>query len=86
MIGRAVAGAALLAGLAAGATSLAPMVAADPAMPSCPLAVKLLCSVLPVAPDLDGDVDYTQHGPDVDGGDLAPEAGPPTDPCASGCI
>ena len=86
MIARVVATAALLCGLAAGGTSLAPAVRADPAMPSCPLAVRLLCSVLPVAPDLDGDVDYTQHGPDVDGGNLAPEAGPPTDPCASGCI
>ena len=33
---------------------------ADPSEPSCPLALVLMCKMLPIAPDLEGDIDLTQ--------------------------
>jgi len=36
---------------------------ADPGGPDCPLAMILMCKFLPVAPDLDEDVDLTQPSP-----------------------
>jgi hypothetical protein len=33
---------------------------ADPGEPSCPLSMILMCGLLPVAPDLDDDIDLTQ--------------------------
>ena len=36
---------------------------ADPGEPLCPLSMILMCRLLPVAPDLDDDVDLTQPLP-----------------------
>lgn len=44
---------------------------ADAGGPECPLAMILMCKFLPVAPDLDEDVDLTQQSPVVN---------PPTSP------
>lgn len=52
----------------------------------CALAVSLLCRFMPIAPDLEGDVDYTQQLPAGADAVLAPESAVPADPCASGCI
>lgn len=62
----------------------APPVRAEPTVDPCPWAVSLLCRFVPIAPDLDGDVDYTQQQSGA--GVLAPESARPADPCASGCI
>jgi hypothetical protein len=48
----------------------------------CSMAVSLLCHFVPMAPDLDGDVDLTTQLPAGDPG----VAVPPADPCVSGCI
>ena len=58
---------------------------ADPSEPSCPLALVLMCRMLPVAPDLDGDVDLTQPAAQSAGAPTsAPAVGdpgtPPSDP------
>ena len=50
---------------------------ADPGGPDCPLAMILMCKFLPVAPDLDEDVDLTQPSPQPSA-DVAPPA-PPAD-------
>lgn len=60
---------------------------------SCPLALPFLCRFLPVAPDLDHNIDLTQNPvnlngetlPQMPGGTLDTENGPPTSPCLNGC-
>jgi hypothetical protein len=47
-------------GVVAGALGLAPTAGADPADDPCQLAVSFLCRFVPMAPDLDHDVDLTQ--------------------------
>ncbi|WP_019509889.1 MULTISPECIES: hypothetical protein [Mycobacteriaceae] len=81
-----VVGAAIAASLAAStaAVVLASPVHAEPADGPCALAVSLFCRFVPIAPALDGDVDYTQQQPGA--GMLAPESAQPVDPCVSGCI
>ena len=66
------------------AVVLASPVHAEPVDEPCALAVSLLCRFVPIAPSLDGDVDYTQQQPGA--GILAPESAQPVDPCVSGCI
>lgn len=39
-----------------------------------------------MAPDLEGDVDYTQQQPSGGTDLLAPKLAQPVDPCISGCI
>ncbi|MGU3652782.1 fibronectin-binding protein [Mycolicibacterium sp. A43C] len=63
---------------------MASPVHAEPVDEPCALAVSLLCRFVPIAPSLDGDVDYTQQQPGA--GILAPESAQPVDPCISGCI
>jgi hypothetical protein len=60
--------------------------AAAPPDDSCPLAMAFLCRVLPVAPDLDGDVDLTRQLPPADSVAPPPDSLPAADPCAAGCI
>jgi hypothetical protein len=67
------------------AVVLATPAAAAPGDNPCELAVNFLCRFVPVAPDLDGDVDLTQQQP-VDPNALPPESLPAVDPCAAGCI
>ena len=68
---------------------------ADPASDPCQLAVTFLCKFMPLAPDLDHDIDLTQGPATVNGrpmpqvpaaGAGADESVPPPDVCAMGCI
>ncbi|GAC1636893.1 MAG: hypothetical protein NVS4B6_05740 [Mycobacterium sp.] len=69
----------------AAAVLLATPAAADPGDNPCGLAVSFLCRFVPVAPDLDHDVDLTQQQP-VDPNAAPPDSLPIADPCAAGCI
>jgi hypothetical protein len=66
--------------LLAGGTLAAPA-GAEP-MPPCEFGLSFLCSMLPVAPDLEGDIDLTQDKPPANS---LPED-QVADPCALGCI
>jgi hypothetical protein len=70
--------------LAAGLMFAAPATAESGDSP-CELAVNFLCRFVPIAPDLDHDVDLTQQQP-VDPNAPPPESLPVVDPCAAGCI
>jgi hypothetical protein len=59
---------------------------ADPGDNPCELAVTFLCKFVPIAPDLEGDVDLTQQQPPADPNAPPPESLPVVDPCAAGCI
>lgn len=58
----------------------------QPGPPPCDLALSFLCRMVPMAPELDHDVDLTQQLPPADPNTPLPEALPPADPCAAGCI
>jgi hypothetical protein len=75
------AAAALTAGLL-----LAAPATAEPGDNPCELAVNFLCKFVPIAPDLEGDVDLTQQLPPADPNATPPESLPVADPCAAGCI
>jgi hypothetical protein len=64
---------------------LAAPATADPGDNPCELAVTFLCRFVPIAPDLDPDIDLTQQQP-VDPNAPPPESLPVVDPCAAGCI
>ncbi len=55
---------------------------ADPSENPCQLAVTFLCRFVPMAPELDSDVDLTKQFPPVD----PPPESPPMDICSAGCI
>ena len=74
-----------VAALAAGPLLSAPA-AAEPGDNPCELAVNFLCRFVPIAPDLDHDVDLTQQQPPADPNAPPPESLPVVDPCAAGCI
>jgi hypothetical protein len=59
--------------------------AADTGDNPCELAVNFFCKFVPIAPDLEDDVDLTQQQP-VDPNAPPPESLPVLDPCAAGCI
>ncbi|MGU3500938.1 fibronectin-binding protein [Mycobacterium sp. C31M] len=80
------AGGVLAVVVAAGVVQLVPPEGTDHAEDPCALAVSLLCRFMPIAPDLEGDVDYTQQLPAGANTVLVPESVAPADPCASGCI
>jgi hypothetical protein len=73
------------AALMTAATLLAGPAQADPGDNPCDLAVNFLCRFVPVAPDLDHDIDVTQQQP-VDPNAPPPESLPVVNPCAAGCI
>ncbi len=54
--------------------------------PKCDLALSFVCNMIPMAPELDHDVDLTQQLPPVDPNAPLPETLPPLDPCSAGCI
>jgi hypothetical protein len=58
---------------------------ADPGENPCELAFNYFCKFLPIAPELEGDLDLTQQQP-VDPNAPPPESLPVVDPCAAGCI
>jgi hypothetical protein len=59
---------------------------AEPGDNPCQLAVTFLCKFVPIAPDLEGDVDLTKDQPPADPNALPPESLPAVSPCAAGCI
>jgi hypothetical protein len=67
-------------------TALAVPSGADPSDDSCPLAMFFICKMVPVAPDLEGDVDLTKQQPPADPAAPPPNSPPPADICARGCI
>jgi hypothetical protein len=71
--------------LAAGVLLAAPS-AAEPGDNPCEIAISYICRFVPIAPDLEGDVDLTQQQPPVDPNAPPPESRPVVDPCAAGCI
>jgi len=75
-----------LAGLVVGGSVLSAPVFADPTEDPCGLAVSFLCRFIPMAPDLDGDVDLTTQLPPVEYSTIPPESLPPADFCATGCV
>ena len=68
------------------AVFLAVTVSADPGDNPCQLAVTFLCKFVPIAPDLEGDVDLTKDQPPADPNAPPPESLPVVNPCAAGCI
>jgi hypothetical protein len=72
------------AALGAGLLLAAPATA-EPGDNPCELAISFLCKFVPIAPELDHDVDLTQQQP-VDPNTPPPESLPVVDPCAAGCI
>jgi hypothetical protein len=71
-----------LVSMLAAAVMLAGPASAEPGNP-CELAINFLCRFVPVAPDLDHDIDLTQQ---VDPNAPPPDSLPPANPCAAGCI
>ena len=69
----------------AAAAFFAGLASADPGDNPCELAINYFCRFIPIAPDLEGDVDLTQQQP-VDPNAPPPESLPVVDPCAAGCI
>ena len=71
----------------AAAVFLAGPAGAQPGDNPCDLAAAFLCKFVPIAPDLEGDVDLTQQLSPVDPNAPPPESLPVVDPCAAaGCI
>jgi hypothetical protein len=64
---------------------LATPASAEPGDNPCEFAINYFCKFLPIAPNLEGDVDLTQQQP-VDPNAPPPESLPVVDPCAAGCI
>jgi hypothetical protein len=64
----------------------APQAPAQVGPPPCELALTFLCNMLPVAPELDHNLDLTQHLPPADPNSPPPESLPVINPCAAGCI
>ena len=58
---------------------------AAPGDDPCALAVGFICRFVPVAPELDGDVDLTKQLPSLDPPAPPADSLPHLDPCASGC-
>lgn len=73
------------AALVAG-TLLAAPAGADPGDNPCELAINFLCRFVPVAPELEGDLDLTQQLAPADPQTPPPDSLPAIDPCAAGCI
>jgi hypothetical protein len=74
-----------VATLTAGLLLAAPATA-DPGDNPCEFAVNYFCRFIPIAPDIEGDVDLTQQQPPADPNAPPPESLPVVDPCAAGCI
>jgi hypothetical protein len=72
-------------GLLAAQTIFAIPAAADPSDDPCPLALFFVCRMVPLAPNLDGDLDLTKQQLPADPNAPAPDSLPPADICACGC-
>jgi len=73
------------AGLATGLMVATPA-SAEPGDNPCEFAISFVCHIVPVAPDLDHDVDLTQQQPPADPNAPPPDSLPVVDPCTAGCI
>jgi hypothetical protein len=93
MVRAKMAAAVVAAAAMASALGLAAPAIADPASDPCQLGVTILCHFLPMAPELDHDIDLTQGSSSLNGQQLPqmpnagqlPDDGPPVDPCPLGC-
>ena len=74
------------AGALAAGVLLATPANADPGDNPCQLAVTFLCKFVPIAPELEGDVDLTVDQPPADPNAPPPESLPVAPLCAAGCI
>lgn len=68
------------------AVFLAVPASAEPGDNPCDLAVNFFCKFIPLAPDLEGDIDLTKQMPPADPNAPPPESLPPADICAAGCV
>jgi hypothetical protein len=68
------------------ATYMAVPASAEPGDNPCEFAINYFCKFIPMAPELEGNVDLTQQLPPADTNAPPPESLPPVDPCAAGCI
>ena len=60
---------------------------ADPSDDPCPLAMAFVYRFVPIAPNLEGDIDLTQQHPPTDPNTPMPDLPPQTDIiCANGCV
>jgi hypothetical protein len=75
-----------LAGLVVAGSVLSAPAFADPTEDPCGLAVSFFCRFIPMAPELDGNVDLTTQLPPVEHSANPPESLPPADFCATGCV
>jgi hypothetical protein len=76
---------AALSALMVAASLAAPMASADGGDDPCELAATFLCRFLPIAPELDGDVDLSKQLPPADGPTVAVEPQIPADQCTPRC-
>ncbi|WP_235892258.1 fibronectin-binding protein [Mycolicibacterium hodleri] len=72
--------------LAVAPVAMAAPAAADPDNDPCQFAFSLFCRLVPIAPDLDHNIDLTQDQPPVDPAAPLPESLLRPDPCAAGCV
>jgi hypothetical protein len=79
---------AMIAATLAAAAGLATAMpaAAQPGPPPCEFALSFICNLVPMAPELDHNVDLTEQLPPADPNAPLPESLPPLNPCAAGCI
>jgi hypothetical protein len=75
----------IVAAAAAAGLFLATPASAEPGDSPCEFAINYFCKFMPIAPDLEGDIDLTQQQP-VDPNAPPAESLPVADPCAAGCI
>jgi hypothetical protein len=78
--------AAVLASLAVTLVAPPAPAGAEPGNDPCQLAFSLFCRFMPIAPDLDHNLDLTQNQPPPDPSAPPPESLPLPDPCAAGCV
>ena len=78
--------AAAVAILATASLAAAPTGTAEPSEDPCALAFSLFCKFVPIAPDLEHNIDLTQNQPPVDPAAPPPESFPMPDICANGCV
>jgi hypothetical protein len=77
---------AAVASALAAAIFLAVPASAEPGENPCEFAINYFCKFMPIAPDLEGDVDLTQQQPPADPNAPPAESLPVVNPCAAGCI
>lgn len=52
----------------------------------CDLVAEVLCKFIPMAPELEGDIDLTRQQPPEDPNAPSPDTRRPADICANGCM